>query len=35
MADRDILPGYFKPSNYTLSISQLDFKAWTYQGVVA
>ena len=34
MADRDILPGFFKPSHYNLSISRLEFKTWTYQGVV-
>ncbi|KAK8862013.1 peptidase family M1-domain-containing protein [Apiospora arundinis] len=34
MTDRDTLPTVIKPSHYDLSLSSLDFKAWTYQGKV-
>ncbi|ETS77466.1 hypothetical protein PFICI_11340 [Pestalotiopsis fici W106-1] len=34
MADRDTLPENVKPSHYSLSISSLEFKDWTYQGKV-
>lgn len=32
MADRDILPDNVKPVHYSLSIRDMDFKTWTYQG---
>lgn len=34
MADRDILPDNFKPHHYDLLIAHLDFKEWTFKGVV-
>ncbi|KAH7120209.1 peptidase family M1-domain-containing protein [Dactylonectria estremocensis] len=34
MDDRDVLPDNVKPNNYFLSLKDLDFKAWTYQGTV-
>ncbi|KAF2397077.1 aminopeptidase [Trichodelitschia bisporula] len=34
MSDRDVLPAAVKPTHYALSISNLEFKNWTYQGVV-
>jgi hypothetical protein len=34
MADRDILPGNFKPSHYDLALTELEFDNWTYQGNV-
>lgn len=34
MDDRDILPGNVKPINYLLSLKDLEFKNWTYQGTV-
>ncbi len=34
MADRDILPDYFKPAHYDLVIKDLDFKNWSYTGTV-
>ncbi|KAK3689171.1 peptidase family M1-domain-containing protein [Podospora appendiculata] len=34
MADRDILPGAFRPRHYDLVITDLDFKNWTYKGTV-
>ncbi|KAL2891232.1 Aminopeptidase 2, mitochondrial [Ceratocystis lukuohia] len=35
MADRDILPEAFKPSHYNLSLYDLEFKNWTYNGTVS
>ncbi|CRK35808.1 hypothetical protein BN1708_019814, partial [Verticillium longisporum] len=34
MADRDVLPDAIKPSHYVVSLRELDFKNWTYQGTV-
>lgn len=34
MADRDILPGNFKPEHYDLSIFNIQFNDWTYSGQV-
>ncbi|CAM1510513.1 Fc.00g008480.m01.CDS01 [Cosmosporella sp. VM-42] len=34
MDDRDVLPDNVKPSHYTLSLRDLDFKTWTYKGTV-
>ncbi|KEZ46188.1 putative Aminopeptidase [Scedosporium apiospermum] len=34
MADRDILPDNLKPSHYALSLRDLEFQNWTYQGTV-
>ncbi|KAG7141524.1 Aminopeptidase 2 like protein [Verticillium longisporum] len=35
MADRDVLPDAIKPSHYVVSLRELDFKNWTYQGTVS
>ncbi|KAM0330639.1 hypothetical protein ACHAQA_003589 [Verticillium albo-atrum] len=35
MADRDVLPDSIKPSHYVVSLRDLDFKNWTYQGTVS
>lgn len=35
MTDRDILPDYFKPSHYDLTVKDLDFNDWSYKGTVA
>lgn len=34
MADREILPDSVKPTHYKVSLRDLDFKNWTYQGTV-
>ena len=34
MADREILPGHFRPEGYQIVIDSLDFETWTYQGSV-
>ncbi|EGY15986.1 alanine/arginine aminopeptidase [Verticillium dahliae VdLs.17] len=34
MADRDVLPDAIRPSHYVVSLRELDFKNWTYQGTV-
>lgn len=34
MGDRNILPDTFKPSHYDLAISKLEFKNWTYTGLL-
>lgn len=34
MTDRDVLPDSVKPSHYLVSLRELDFKNWTYQGTV-
>ncbi|KAF1731508.1 Alanine/arginine aminopeptidase [Beauveria bassiana] len=34
MADRNTLIRNYKPSHYKLSLRDLDFQAWTYQGTV-
>ncbi|TQS33713.1 hypothetical protein Golomagni_05930, partial [Golovinomyces magnicellulatus] len=34
MATRDVLPDNVKPVHYSLSIKDMDFKNWTYQGLV-
>jgi hypothetical protein len=34
MADRETLPDNIKPIHYALSISDLDFSAWSYKGLV-
>lgn len=34
MADREILPDSVKPTHYNVSLRDLDFKNWTYQGTV-
>ncbi|KAK4222805.1 putative aminopeptidase [Podospora fimiseda] len=34
MTDRDILPDNFKPLHYDVVIKDLDFKSWSYKGVV-
>ncbi|KAI0179940.1 peptidase family M1-domain-containing protein [Hypoxylon sp. FL1284] len=34
MADRDVLPSTVKPSHYNLSIDQLNFQDWSFQGQV-
>ncbi len=34
MADRDILPGNFRPRRYDLVIKDLDFENWTYKGTI-
>ncbi|KAG7109061.1 Alanine/arginine aminopeptidase like protein [Verticillium longisporum] len=35
MADRDVLPDAIRPSHYVVSLRELDFKNWTYQGTVS
>ncbi|KAM3491484.1 hypothetical protein MY3957_005253 [Beauveria namnaoensis] len=35
MADRNTLIHNYKPSHYKLSLKDLDFQAWTYQGTVS
>ncbi|KAL2759772.1 hypothetical protein ACRALDRAFT_2095279 [Sodiomyces alcalophilus JCM 7366] len=35
MADRDTLPDHVKPSHYALSVRDMNFKDWTYQGTVS
>ncbi|OAQ96575.1 hypothetical protein LLEC1_08048 [Akanthomyces lecanii] len=34
MPDNITLPRDYKPSHYKLSLSDLDFQAWTYRGTV-
>ncbi|KAL1311069.1 hypothetical protein AAFC00_001278 [Neodothiora populina] len=34
MSDRDVLPNTLKPINYNLSLFDLEFESWTYQGKV-
>ncbi|KAG6266511.1 hypothetical protein E4U47_005743 [Claviceps purpurea] len=34
MADREILPDNVKPIHYNVSLRDLEFKTWTYQGTV-
>lgn len=34
MADRNVLPDYFKPAHYDLVLTDLDFKNWAYNGSV-
>ncbi|KAG5924715.1 hypothetical protein E4U42_004567 [Claviceps africana] len=34
MADREILPDNVRPAHYHLSLRDLEFKNWTYQGTV-
>ncbi|KAG5917750.1 hypothetical protein E4U53_004167, partial [Claviceps sorghi] len=34
MADREILPDNVRPTHYNVSLRDLDFKNWTYQGTV-
>ncbi|QPH19663.1 hypothetical protein C2857_004954 [Epichloe festucae Fl1] len=34
MADREILPDSVKPTHYNVSLRDLEFKNWTYQGTV-
>ncbi|KHN94795.1 Peptidase M1, alanine aminopeptidase/leukotriene A4 hydrolase [Metarhizium album ARSEF 1941] len=34
MADREILPDNLKPVHYNVSLRDLEFKNWTYQGTV-
>ncbi|KAK7413626.1 hypothetical protein QQX98_007489 [Neonectria punicea] len=34
MDDRDVLPDNVKPTHYSLSLKDLEFKNWTYQGTV-
>lgn len=34
MADREILPDNLKPIHYNVSLRDLEFKNWTYQGTV-
>ncbi|KAG8413539.1 hypothetical protein J3459_015283 [Metarhizium acridum] len=34
MADREILPDNLKPVHYSVSLRDLEFKNWTYQGTV-
>ncbi|OAQ69696.1 aminopeptidase 2 [Pochonia chlamydosporia 170] len=34
MSDREILPDNVKPSHYNVSLRDLEFKNWTYQGTV-
>lgn len=34
MADRNVLPDYFKPAHYDLVLTDLDFKNWSYNGSV-
>jgi aminopeptidase N len=34
MTDRDILPDNLRPSHYSLSLRDLNFKDWSYQGTV-
>lgn len=34
MADRDTLPDHVKPYHYALSIRDMNFKDWSYQGTV-
>ncbi|KAI5458169.1 peptidase family M1-domain-containing protein [Mariannaea sp. PMI_226] len=35
MDDRDVLPANVKPRHYNLSLKDLEFKNWTYQGTVS
>jgi hypothetical protein len=34
MTDREILPDNVKPIHYNVSLRDLEFKDWTYQGTV-
>ncbi|KAF3766168.1 hypothetical protein M406DRAFT_339443 [Cryphonectria parasitica EP155] len=34
MTDRNILPDYFKAGHYDLALDSLEFKNWTYNGIV-
>lgn len=34
MADRITLARNYKPSHYSLSLRDLDFRAWTFKGTV-
>jgi hypothetical protein len=34
MDDRDILPDTVKPTHYALTVKDLDFPKWTFQGIV-
>lgn len=34
MSDREVLPDNVKPEHYALSIKDIEFKNWSYQGTV-
>lgn len=34
MTDREVLPDNVKPTHYDLTLTELEFKTWTYKGTV-